>query len=118
MSELDIKKIRKDLGKTQKGFAEMLGVSERAVQSWESGKRKISKSTYMLIQNLIENKDQSNLNDALENDLNLDELALNVAKYENELMERPAFANVIEKRVLARILEMAKSGELKQLLTK
>lgn len=37
MNDLDIKKIRTDLGVTQAELAKRLGVSERTVQNWESG---------------------------------------------------------------------------------
>lgn len=37
MNDLDIKKIRTDLGLTQVEFAKRLGISMRTVQNWESG---------------------------------------------------------------------------------
>ena len=36
MNELDIKAIRKELLKTQKEFAEILGIKERAVKKWKA----------------------------------------------------------------------------------
>ena len=38
MNEIDIKKLRKELGVTQKELAEMCGVTTRMVQYWEAGK--------------------------------------------------------------------------------
>ena len=37
MNDLDIKKIRIELGMTQADFAKRLGISIRTVQNWESG---------------------------------------------------------------------------------
>ena len=37
MNDLDIKKIRTDLGLTQVEFAKRLGISMRTVQNWDSG---------------------------------------------------------------------------------
>jgi DNA-binding transcriptional regulator YiaG len=34
-----IKRVRRDLGLSQKEFADLVGVSERSVQHWESGKK-------------------------------------------------------------------------------
>ena len=36
MNDLDIKAIRKELLKTQKEFAEILGITERAVKKWKA----------------------------------------------------------------------------------
>ena len=38
MNALDIKKIRKKLGLTQKQLAEMIGVDPKTIQNWEYGK--------------------------------------------------------------------------------
>jgi DNA-binding transcriptional regulator YiaG len=37
---MTIKKLRKQSGMTQQAFADYFGVSKRAVESWEGGKRK------------------------------------------------------------------------------
>ncbi len=59
MNNLEIKKIRKELGKSQKEFAKMLGVGDRAVQTWESGERNISQSAEILLKMIINNGEQS-----------------------------------------------------------
>jgi len=51
---LDIKIARKKLGLTQTEFGEMLGVSMRAVQSWESGSRNMPKSNMVLLQQKLD----------------------------------------------------------------
>lgn len=52
MNDLDIKKIRKMLGFTQKQLAETVGVSVNTIQNWESG-GKIPKSKHPILQSLI-----------------------------------------------------------------
>jgi DNA-binding XRE family transcriptional regulator len=37
MCDLNVKEIRKNLGVSQTKFAEMLGVSRKTIQNWESG---------------------------------------------------------------------------------
>lgn len=37
--EMTIKELRKATGMTQKAFAEYFGISKRAIESWEGGKR-------------------------------------------------------------------------------
>jgi len=51
MNELDVRKIRKNLGLTQKQLAEKLGVDIKTVQNWESGKV-VPKTKYGLFRNL------------------------------------------------------------------
>lgn len=59
MDGLDIKLIRKKLGLSQKELGEKLGVSLRAVQSWESGERNISMATEYLLNQIYEQSTQS-----------------------------------------------------------
>lgn len=54
MRDLDIIKIRRDLGKTQQEFAEFLGVDRRTVINYEQGK-KIPASRIKLLQILLSN---------------------------------------------------------------
>jgi DNA-binding XRE family transcriptional regulator len=54
MRDLDIIKIRKDLGKTQQEFAEFLGVDRRTVINYEQGK-KIPSSKIKLLEILLSN---------------------------------------------------------------
>lgn len=54
MNDLDIIKIRKDLGKTQQEFAEFLGVDRRTVINYEQGK-KIPSSKIKLLGILLSN---------------------------------------------------------------
>ena len=54
MNDLDIIKIRKDLGKTQLEFAEFLGVDRRTVINYEQGK-KIPSSKIKLLGILLSN---------------------------------------------------------------
>ena len=49
MNALDIRNIRKELGKTQVEFAKLLGVSKNSVQLWETEKRNPSPSMVFLI---------------------------------------------------------------------
>ena len=51
-THLEIREIRKRLGKSQTEFGKMLGVGLRIVQRWEKGDRKISKSAAMLLENI------------------------------------------------------------------
>lgn len=53
MRSEEIKAVRKELGYTQKEFGEKLGVSLRAVQSWESGDRNISQSAALVLNELL-----------------------------------------------------------------
>ncbi|MDB0602126.1 helix-turn-helix domain-containing protein [Tenacibaculum maritimum] len=59
MSNLEIKKIRKEMNLNQKEFAKMLGVGERAVQTWESGERNISQSAELLLKMILDKNEQS-----------------------------------------------------------
>lgn len=54
MSDLDIIKIRKSLGKTQQEFAEFIGVDRRTVVNYEQGK-KIPASKVKLLEILLSN---------------------------------------------------------------
>lgn len=54
MTDLDIIKIRMDLGKTQKEFAEFLGVDRRTVINYEQG-QKIPDSKIKLLKILLAN---------------------------------------------------------------
>ena len=58
MRDLDIIKIRKDLGKTQLEFAEFLGVDRRTVINYEQGK-KIPLSKIKLLEILLSNTPNS-----------------------------------------------------------
>jgi len=53
MSPSEIKEARKTLGKTQKQFADLLGVSHRSVQSWEKGIRNVSASVSFHINSIL-----------------------------------------------------------------
>lgn len=50
-----IRTSRQILGLTQKGLAEALCVSQKAVESWEYGKRNPSKQVLMLIDRMVAN---------------------------------------------------------------
>jgi DNA-binding transcriptional regulator YiaG len=54
MNDIDVRKIRSELGLSQDELAEKVGVSIRMVQNWESGKV-IPKSKYAILRNLIDN---------------------------------------------------------------
>ena len=58
MNAIEIREARKKLSITQYEFANLLHVSPRAVQSWESGSRNITHSTAELIKNLLKNHEQ------------------------------------------------------------
>lgn len=53
MNELDVKKIRRVLGVSQKKLAEMVGVSEKTIQNWEYGNT-IPKSKHVILRKLID----------------------------------------------------------------
>ena len=57
MRDLDIIKIRRDLGKTQLEFAEFLGVDRRTVINYEQGK-KIPASRIKLLEMLLSNNEE------------------------------------------------------------
>ncbi|MCZ8144898.1 helix-turn-helix transcriptional regulator [Flavobacterium sp.] len=65
---IDIKIARKKLGLTQTEFGEKLGVSMRAVQSWESGTRNMPKSVMVLLSQMLAAQEytQSEVNEPLE----------------------------------------------------
>ncbi|MBA7588928.1 hypothetical protein ES708_30999 [subsurface metagenome] len=50
---MNIKSVREDLGLTQEGFAQKLGVSWGTVARWEAGKSKPSKLAQRAIENLL-----------------------------------------------------------------
>jgi DNA-binding transcriptional regulator YiaG len=50
-----IKRLRTSLGKTQDVFAQLVGTTKKAVESWESGTRKPSGSALRLFQILEKN---------------------------------------------------------------
>lgn len=52
MNKVEVKKIRIDLGLTQKEFADKLDSNIRTVQKWESGESKIRKTTAFMIMSL------------------------------------------------------------------
>lgn len=52
MNDLDVKKIREELGLSQEALAEKVGVHPRTVQNWESGS-KIPKSKHAILRDLI-----------------------------------------------------------------
>ena len=54
MNNLEIKQARTKLNKTQKEFAELLGVGTRAVQTWEDGTRNISKSSLIVLNRIMD----------------------------------------------------------------
>lgn len=58
MSNLDLKKIRKNNNLTQSGLAEKLGISTRTVQNWEAGDA-IPESKKLLIQSFFMNEENS-----------------------------------------------------------
>lgn len=49
----EIRKIRNLLGRTQLVFSEMLGVTPKAVEAWESGKNRPSKTASRMLQLLV-----------------------------------------------------------------
>ena len=67
MNDIDIKKIRKELGLTQVELAKRLGVDTKTVQNWEYGSN-IPKSKHAILRNLIKKPqmyaggEQSNVN--------------------------------------------------------
>jgi len=52
----DIKSIRNDLKMTQWVFADLIGVSQKTVEAWESGTRKPAGSAIRMIQLITNNK--------------------------------------------------------------
>lgn len=52
LSDLELKKIREQLGLTQQELANKLGVNIRTVQKWEAGTSKIRSSTVYMINDL------------------------------------------------------------------
>ena len=53
MTAEDFRKARKILDMTQAELAEKIGVTTQAVQNWEYGKRKISKTTAAFVSSLV-----------------------------------------------------------------
>lgn len=53
MQKQDFKKLRKLLGKTQKGMADLLGVSKKTVESYEQGLRNIPPNVQRIIYFLV-----------------------------------------------------------------
>lgn len=53
-NEINLKLIRRQLGLTQAELAEKLGVTQAAIQKWESGVRHINGSARKLLANLVE----------------------------------------------------------------
>ncbi|SHJ44888.1 helix-turn-helix domain-containing protein [Aquimarina spongiae] len=49
MNALEIKEFREKHGLTQQNLAEIVGVSKRAVQSWEQGNRNVSQSVIKIL---------------------------------------------------------------------
>ena len=62
MTGQEIKELRKQLGMSQKQFAEVLGVSRRAVAYWEKGKKQPDKSKFLMLTGMRENVNQENVN--------------------------------------------------------
>jgi putative transcriptional regulator len=50
MSPVQIKRLRVRLGHTQVNFSHMIGVTAKAIESWESGKNRPSKAVLRLLQ--------------------------------------------------------------------
>lgn len=100
MNDLDIKKIRNELGLTQEKFAELLDVHFRTVQKWESGETKIRKGTEYLIQNLHKTHTKGILDSETEynkNGIKLQELPNNKWKMTvNTLRSAKATASYIQ----------------------
>jgi len=65
MTDLDIIKIRMDLGKNQREFAEFLGVDRRTVINYEQGK-KIPGSRVKLLKMLLSNLPSNSVDSILE----------------------------------------------------
>ena len=59
MTGLDVKKIRKELGLTQKEFAEKLKIHYRTVQKWESGETEIQQKNILHIKNTFSTQENT-----------------------------------------------------------
>ena len=62
MKNQDIRTLRKDLGLSQKKFAERLGVSRRTVAYWEKGKKQPNQRKLEILTRMRENVNQENVN--------------------------------------------------------
>ncbi len=106
MNNLEIKKIRKELRKTQSEFAELLGVGERAVQTWESGERNISQSALLLLKMILkyEHRDTVHIINEPENDEDIYSNATNET-------EKP-LQDIVADKVLEKLEPLLKKVEL------
>jgi len=64
MNDLDIKKIRVELGLNQEEFANLIGFSKSAVQKWESGERNPDDKTTHLIKKTTQKHTFNSINNS------------------------------------------------------
>ncbi|MCF6347019.1 MAG: helix-turn-helix domain-containing protein [Flavobacteriaceae bacterium] len=114
MKGLDIRDVRKELGKTQAEFAELVNVSKNSVQLWETGKRNPSPNTVLLIQSLKE-KHTKLVNKEVDSELliQVQEVADFIVLNEGLMKNNKTF-----KLFLDREIERAENKVLKEFLKK
>ncbi len=114
MTGQEIRRIRRELNKTQEEFAKIIGVSKNSVQLWETEKRNPSLTTVKLIKETyskysqISNSNQGGIN--LVKDgvaVNLREVALFVADNIEELKKEKVFYNAL----IIEALELLKEAQ-------
>ncbi len=114
MTGQEIRRIRRELNKTQEEFAKIIGVSKNSVQLWETEKRNPSLTTVKLIKETYSkysqtsNSNQDGIN--LVKDgvaVNLREVALFVADNIEELKKEKVFYNAL----IIEALELLKEAQ-------
>jgi len=58
MSPEEIRKLREDMGVTQREFAEVLGATQAAVSQWESGVKRPDRRSHAILQGLRQKVDE------------------------------------------------------------
>ncbi len=115
MKGVEIKKIRKKLNKTQSEFGEMLGVSMRTIQNWESEKRKIPKNIEIILKSILNTPIESiGIPDTIEDkfiNITDDELSIYFIKHKDRLLKNELISTFIKKEAT----KVAKNYYLKDL---
>ena len=112
MKGLEIRKIRKELGKTQAEFAKLVNVTKNSVQLWETNKRNPNPNTVLLIKSLKE-KHTSLADENISSELLTQvQFVANFIIVNEDLMRK----NKTFKLFLDREIERAKNKLLKEIL--
>jgi len=114
MKGLEIRSIRKKLGKTQAEFAELVNVSKNSVQLWETGKRNPSPNTVLLIKSLNK-KHTKSVDGKINSELltQVQEVANFIVLNEELMKENKTFQLFLEREI-----ERAENKVLKEFLLK